>query len=123
MGPHWVTEEMFQTYAALNEQDKCVVLEILSDGHLIGCVVGIVLGAVFFIEHFLNLSQLQIEQAADLCVFGLSEYLDTHDFRLIDIQKETVRISDIGIVEISRLEYLDHLEKGIVHTPKPIFLN
>jgi leucyl/phenylalanyl-tRNA--protein transferase len=119
MGPHWVTEEMIQTYIGLNEQGKCVVLEVVKGGNLIGSVLGIVLGGVFFIEHFLNLSQLQIEQSADLSVFGLSEYLDAHDFRLIDIQKETVRISDIGIVEISRLEYLDHLKKGIVHVPKP----
>lgn len=119
MGPHWVTEEMIQTYTALNEQEKCVALEVSIDGQLFGCVVGIVLGAVFYIEQILNLSQLQMEQSADLCVFGLSEYLSAHKFHIIDIQKETVRISDIGIVEMSRLEYLDQVKRGIIQVPHP----
>jgi leucyl/phenylalanyl-tRNA--protein transferase len=112
MAANWLTEEMAVTYLKLIKDGYAKAFDIYSGDRYTGSIIGIHYHTVFFVEYIFIPGKQKDTSAYDLCLFALSEFLNFAGFQLIDIQKETIRISDIGITELSRLEYLDKLRKG-----------
>ena len=119
MSPQWITEELKSVYSNLNSSGHASALELKENNELYSQILGIRIGSVFFAEYVLVNPELDSSECTDQSLRVLSSYLALYDYTLLDIQKESIRISDIGIQEISRLEYLDKLNRALSKSAIP----
>lgn len=113
LGPQWLTEEMYTLYTLLHESGHCQAFDVLCKGQYVGSLFGIVIGKVFFLEYVYTPGKKVNRDDNNICVYAMAQRLHDLGYNFIDIQKENVEISDFGIMEVSRLEYLDLLKKSI----------
>jgi leucyl/phenylalanyl-tRNA--protein transferase len=106
MAENWITEEMINTYSALHQQGVAQCLVLYREEELVGGLLGLQLGKAFFIEYTYG----QDTNLTDLAVQVLAARLRETGGQLIDVQKESVRISAaLELEEISRMDYLDRI--------------
>lgn len=107
MNEFWITEEMKDTYRALQKDGYVRSLEIWENGELAGGIFGIVIGKLFFAEYLLEIN----EQADTFALNKLGRILLEENFALIDLQKVIESVGAAEISEISRLEFLDIVKR------------
>lgn len=102
----WITREMGEAYRRLHRLGHAHSFEAWRGGELVGGLYGIAIGRAFFGE-----SMFAHETDASKAAFVPAvRYLAARGFELIDCQVTTDHLVSLGAREISRAEFLGHIE-------------
>lgn len=101
--PHgWITEEIVTAYCRLHDLGWAHSIETWRDGALVGGLYGVGIGAFFAGESMFH----HVTDASKAAVAGLVGLLADTPHALIDVQWSTSHLASLGVIEISRPEYL-----------------
>jgi leucyl/phenylalanyl-tRNA--protein transferase len=103
----WIDEDIAAAYAELHRTGWAHSVEAWRDGELAGGLYGVAIGGLFAGESMFT----RVRDASKVALMALVELLsDDHaDDRLLDTQWQTPHLATLGVVEISRPEYLRRL--------------
>lgn len=104
----WITEDMQHAYIQLHDQGFAHSVEVWQNDELAGGLYGIALGRVFFGESMFT----RVSNASKYGFIKLVQKLRELDFTLVDCQQETQHLASLGAHNISREDFLEHLQKN-----------
>ncbi len=112
----WIDPAIARAYGGLHELGWAHSVESWVDGRLVGGLYGVAIGGLFAGESMFH----AVRDASKAALVGLVELLrDEHaDRRLIDVQWCTPHLASLGVVEVSRAEYLAGLP-ALLDVPLP----
>ena len=108
-GGTWITAEMLDAYTTLHKQGYAHSVETWQEGQLVGGLYGVALGGAFFAESMFT----RVPDASKVALVCLVRQLQTWGFRLMDCQQSSPHVIALGAEEISRREFLDHLNAAL----------
>ena len=103
----WIQDEMIEAYTHLHELGLAHCFETYQDGELVGGLYGISIGKVFFGESMFH----TVTDASKVAFHTLHQFLQQHDFQLIDCQQETQHLTSLGAHTIPRSEFIMELKE------------
>lgn len=115
--PHgWIDKRIVAAYERLHELGWAHSVEAWRDGRLEGGLYGLAVGGLFAGESMFH----RARDASKVALVGLVGLLsDEHrDDRLVDVQWSTDHLASLGVVEISREEYVARLP-ALIAVPPP----
>ena len=98
----WITPAMGVAYGRLHEMGYAHSLEVWREGHLVGGLYGLSIGAFFFGESMFS----RAADASKVALAHLSEQLKRWRFQLIDCQIPNQHLGSLGVKSIPRAEFL-----------------
>jgi leucyl/phenylalanyl-tRNA--protein transferase len=112
----WITEEIAQAYQRLYDLGWAHSVECWRDGRLAGGVYGVGIGGLFAGESMFHAER----DASKVALVALVDLLraDGDRGRLLDVQWSTPHLAGLGVVEISRRDYLERLSSAM-SSPAP----
>ena len=105
----WITPAMRRAYGRLHALGWVHSVEVWHEATLVGGVYGVAIGGFFAAES-------KFHRASDASKVALAElvgWLAERGFRLLDVQLATDHLRSLGVVEISRREYLGRLQDAL----------
>ncbi len=111
-GGTWLTGEMIDAYGAFHRQGHAHSVEVWQDSRLVGGIYGVAVGGLFAAESMYS----RVRDASKVALVRLVEHLNARGYQLLDVQQWTPHTGSLGVVEISRDEYLRRLPE-IVDLP------
>ena len=102
----WIQDEMVDAYCELHDMGIAHSFECYQDDKLVGGLYGIAIGKVFFGESMFH----TVTDASKVAFYHLHQFLQGHDFKLIDCQQETEHLMSLGAYAIPRKDFLDELK-------------
>ena len=111
-GGTWLTDEMIDAYGKFHRQGHAHSVEVWQDGRLVGGIYGVAVGGLFAAESMYS----RVRDASKVALARLVEHLNAWGYQLLDVQQWTPHTGSLGVVEISRDEYLRRLPE-IVDLP------
>ncbi len=111
-GGTWLTPAMIAAYTELHRLGHAHCVETWRDDVLIGGVYGVAIGGLFAAESM----YFRARDASKAALVRLAEHLRLRGFQMLDVQQWTAHTGSMGVVEISRSDYLRRLE-AIVDLP------
>lgn len=105
----WISEEIKEAYIALNKLGFAHSFEVYLENELIGGLYGVSIGKAFFGESMFH----RKTNASKLALVFLVEFLNQHEFKLLDTQYLNPHIEQFGAKEITRDEYLQLLNSAL----------
>lgn len=102
----WITPEMMSAYHRLHELGHAHSIEAWQGAELVGGLYGIALGKVFFGESMFS----RVTDASKVALSFLVSRLREWGFQLIDCQIYSEHLISLGAEEISRQQFVDHLD-------------
>jgi leucyl/phenylalanyl-tRNA--protein transferase len=111
----WITDAIYQAYAALHELGWAHSVECWQDGRLVGGLYGVSVGGLFAGESMFH----RETDASKVALVALVEIMaeDGDPRRLLDVQWRTDHLATLGVVEIPRARYLELLADALKCTP------
>lgn len=108
-GGTWITPAMIAAYTELHRQGHAHSVEVWREGELAGGVYGLAIGGLFAAESMFYRSR----DGSKIALARLVSHLRTRGFQLLDVQQATPHTESLGVVEISRREYLQRLTEVV----------
>jgi leucyl/phenylalanyl-tRNA--protein transferase len=108
-GGTWLTPEMIDAYCALHLRGDAHSVECWQNGKLVGGAYGVAIGGLFAAESMFY----RVRDASKAALAYLVRHLDQRGYRLLDVQQWTPHTGSLGVVEISRDEYLRRLQEVV----------
>jgi leucyl/phenylalanyl-tRNA--protein transferase len=108
-GGTWITAEMLGAYRRLHELGYAHSVETWQEGQLVGGLYGVALGGAFFAESMFA----HASDASKVALVSLVRQLQAWGFSLMDCQQSSPHVIALGAEEISRREFLDHLNAAL----------
>src|SRR5687767_2240589 len=107
----WIDEGVRAAYTALHELGWVHSVEAWRDGRLAGGLYGVAVGGLFAGESMFH----RETDASKVALVGLVELLreDPDEPRLVDVQWQTPHLASLGVVQMSRREYLGRLPEAV----------
>ena len=105
----WINEPIVELYSELHRRGHAHSVECRHDGHLVGGLYGVTVGAAFFGESMFSRER----DASKVALVHLVARLIVGGFRLLDCQFMTEHLRSFGAVEISREEFRTLLADAI----------
>jgi leucyl/phenylalanyl-tRNA---protein transferase len=105
----WVTPAIRRAYARLHALGWVHSVEVWEGATLVGGLYGVAIGGFFAAESKFH----RAPNASKVALAVLVEWLAERRFRLLDVQLATDHLRTLGVVEISRREYLRRLEEAL----------
>lgn len=105
----WIIEPMHQAYADLHAQGIAHSVEVWRDEQLVGGLYGINLGRAFFGESMFSTER----DASKVALVHLVQQLAPRGLAFIDCQLPSPHLASLGSMDISRDEFLLHLESAL----------
>lgn len=112
MNPKWLTVAARKVYLELEGKGLVENLQVWQKDQIKACAFGVLIGKMFFTEYVCSLENGLGETA----FLKLAEHLLSKGIKMMDVQKETNIIEDIGIQEITRNEYIDLVKRWAILT-------
>ena len=107
--PHgWINAEFIAAYSRLHELGWAHSVEVWVGGELAGGVYGVAIGDFFAGESMFH----RVTDASKAALVGLVEVMGRCERPLIDVQWSTEHLESLGVVEVSRPDYLAALEQS-----------
>lgn len=101
--PHgWINDEFIAAYTALHNLGWAHSIETWRNGELVGGLYGLRIGALFAGESKFH----TVTDASKVAVVATVEWMRATGGTLFDVQWRTDHLATLGVVEISRAEYL-----------------
>lgn len=113
----WLNEEMQCAYQELAESGYALAYEVRQEGELIGGLYGVLTSGLFAAESKFH----RVTDASKVALVAAVTHLFQSGLRLFDVQFLTPHLSSLGVIEISREEYLKRLQAltGLPEDPCP----
>lgn len=105
----WINARICHLYGELHRRGYCHSVECYRDGALVGGLYGVAIGAAFFGESMFH----RATDASKAALVHLVERLQAGGYHLLDAQFLTDHLSRFGAIEITRIEYQQHLRAAI----------
>lgn len=107
----WIDRDIADAYAGLHRLGHAHSVETWLDGELVGGLYGVAIGGLFAGESMFS----RARDASKVALVGLVDLLtDEHaGTRLVDTQWQTDHLASLGVVEVTRAEYLQRLEVAL----------
>jgi len=105
----WIIKEMIDAYCNLHESGFAHSVEAWYQGELAGGLYGVSLGKCFFGESMFT----RVNNASNVALVKLVEYLNTLSFDMIDCQLTTEHLLRFGAKEIPRISFLKQLKESL----------
>ena len=102
----WITDSMHQAYMGLHDSGYAHSIEVWQDNELVGGLYGLAIGDVFFGESMFS----HVSNASKVGLVALCKFLSYKHFRVVDCQVASDHLFSMGAEEISRAEFLNHLQ-------------
>jgi leucyl/phenylalanyl-tRNA---protein transferase len=111
----WITEEIADAYTELHALGWAHSIETWQDGELVGGLYGLAVGGLFAGESMFH----HVTDASKAAVVATAGYVfaDADPRRLIDVQWATDHLRSLGVVTVSRRDYLARLADAVDLTP------
>ncbi|GAA2731977.1 leucyl/phenylalanyl-tRNA--protein transferase [Pedococcus aerophilus] len=111
----WITDEIVDAYTELHALGWAHSIETWRDGELVGGLYGLAVGGLFAGESMFH----RVTDASKAAVLAMAGYVfaDGDDRRLIDVQWSTDHLQTLGVVTVSREDYLARLERAMELDP------
>jgi len=104
--PHgWIDEAIVEAYAELHRMGWAHSVEVWSDGDLVGGLYGVSIGAFFAGESMFH----RATGASKVALVVADRIVAGGTGSLFDVQWATDHLRSMGVVEVSRAAYLEHL--------------
>lgn len=100
---------MIAAYTTLHRLGHAHSVEVWHSGQLAGGVYGIAIGGLFAAESMFYLER----DASKVALAHLVAHLNARGYQLLDVQQWTPHTGRLGVVEISRDEYLQRLNSAV----------
>jgi leucyl/phenylalanyl-tRNA--protein transferase len=104
-GGTWITPEMIAAYTELHRLGHAHSVEVWREGVLTGGVYGVAISGLFAAESMFH----RARDGSKVALARLVHHLQSRGFTLLDVQQATPHTESLGVVEISRREYLERL--------------
>ncbi len=111
----WITPAIAEAYSQLHRAGHAHSVEIWLDGRLVGGLYGVGVGGLFAGESMFH-RERDASKVALLALVGLLR-ADAAP-RLLDVQWRTEHLASLGVVEVSRADYLRRLAE-VLDAPPP----
>jgi leucyl/phenylalanyl-tRNA--protein transferase len=108
-GQTWINGPIRRLYRALFNRGDVHTVEAWFEGHLVGGLYGVSLGAAFFGESMFHTSR----DASKVALVHLVARLRRGRYRLLDTQFVTPHLESLGAVEVPRAKYKALLEDAV----------
>jgi len=105
----WIIKEMIDAYCNLHESGFAHSVEAWYQGELAGGLYGVSLGKCFFGESMFT----RVNNASNVALVKLVEYLNALSFDMIDCQLTTEHLLRFGAKEIPRISFLKQLKESL----------
>ena len=106
----WITPPFIAAYERLHALGWAHSVETYNeDGHLVGGLYGVRVGGLFAGESMFHLQR----DASKVALMHLVEQMRNLNMSLLDVQWSTPHLASLGVVEVSREEYLSQLSGAI----------
>lgn len=105
----WLTAEMKHAYTTLHHLGYAHSVEAWYDDQLAGGTYGVAIGGFFAAESMFY----QVRDASKVALAHLVAHLANRGYQLLDVQQWTPHTGRLGVVEISRAEYLQRLAAAV----------
>lgn len=102
----WISTDMRNAYMALHEQGHAHSVECWQGDDLVGGLYGVRSGVVFCGESMFS----RVSNASKIALYYLCQFLNNHNFKLIDSQVYTPHLERLGARMIPREEYIRTLQ-------------
>ena len=115
----WISAQVARAYRELHRRGHAHSVETWCDGALVGGLYGVSIGGMFAGESMYH----RATDASKAALVGLVSLLrvDGDDRRLLDVQWRTPHLATLGVIEVSRPEYLVRLALAL-QAPEPAFV-
>lgn len=104
-GGTWITPRMQRAYENLHRLGYAHSVDVWLDGELSGGLYGVSLGRMFFGESMFSMAR----DASKVALYHLARQLERWGFILIDCQVMNEHLRSLGVREMARREFLDHV--------------
>jgi len=106
----WINPQIERLFRELHRLGHAHSVESRQQGELVGGLYGVAIGGVFFGESMFSVTR----DASKVALIGLVERLSADGYeRLLDVQWQTPHLASLGVIEISREDYLARLERAL----------
>ena len=105
----WISHRIQALYQALHARGHAPSIEVWQNGHLVGGVYGVVLGAAFFGESMFS----RVTDASKIALAHAVQVLRAGGFQLFDTQFLTPHLASLGGLEIPRARYQHLLAQAL----------
>ena len=102
----WLLAEMIQAYKGLHQAGYAHSVEVWQDDILVGGVYGVLVHQVFFAESMFS----KVRDGSKMALAILVEKAKEEGWVCIDCQFYTEHLASLGAKEISRSQFLSHLQ-------------
>jgi leucyl/phenylalanyl-tRNA--protein transferase len=111
----WITDEIADAYTEMHALGWAHSIETWLDGELVGGLYGVNIGGLFAGESMFH----RVTDASKAAVVAMAAYVfaDGDPRRLIDVQWATDHLRSLGVVTVSRREYLRMLMDAVDLVP------
>lgn len=109
----WITPAMRHAYERLHALGWVHSVEVWEGERLIGGVYGVAIGGLFAAESKFH----RVRDASKVALAELVSWLANRGFALLDVQLATDHLRTLGVIEISRREYLQRLSEALAADP------
>ena len=107
----WIIEEVMAAYVDLHELGWAHSVECWRDGELVGGLYGVAIGGLFAGESMFARAR-DASKVALVALVGMMR--DAHaEERLLDVQWRTPHLARLGVLEVTRKDYCERLERAL----------
>lgn len=111
----WITAEIVAAYSSLHRDGRAHSIEAWFEGRRVGGLYGVSFGRMFFGESMFA----HRTDASKIALSALIGHLRRHKIEMIDCQQNTAHLASLGGREISRSDFLRHVQGVIGEPPIP----
>jgi leucyl/phenylalanyl-tRNA--protein transferase len=105
----WITSAMMQAYLKLHEMGYAHSVEVWHENKLVGGLYGISLGHAFFGESMFS----HMSNTSKIALATLAKQLKKWQFHFIDCQLPSDHLSSLGVISVSRDQFLKQLTSSL----------
>ncbi|WP_323098704.1 leucyl/phenylalanyl-tRNA--protein transferase [Intrasporangium sp. YIM S08009] len=107
----WITPQIARAYTELHRAGWAHSVETWQDDRLVGGLYGVAIGGLFAGESMFH----HVTDASKVALVGLCELLraDGDPRRVVDVQWQTPHLATLGVLEVTRDEYLAMLPDAL----------
>lgn len=109
----WISAEFISAYQRLHELGFAHSVEVWHDGDLVGGLYGVEVGGLFAGESMFHRQRDASKVALVALVDALGGEAGARAGRVLDVQWRTPHLASLGVIEISRADYLQRLPRAI----------
>jgi len=109
----WITASVAKAYTELHRRGFAHSIETWVDGELIGGLYGVALGRMFYGESMFS----HAADTSKIALAALVQLLRSEHVPMIDCQQNTRHLASLGAREITRREFVAHLQTAVRAAP------